>query len=183
MATSPYIHPLLYKSLLIGPASLETPGVVTLSGHDRKEKWEKQSPKGTTGTSTVNHGRDVVEFTASFFLADDEDRDGWDTILKFLQSMTSGPGGKPKAFFCIHPDLVSQGIIECVVTQIGGMTHDSKGGSTVAAKFLEYAPPKPKPASKATTAGVRQGKTVLDPNAAAKRELQLLLQQAKDPIE
>lgn len=182
MATSPYQHPAIYKSLIFSDGS-ESPGVVTLSGHDLPEEWEKQRAKGTTGTTTVNHGRGVIEFTATFSLADDEDRDGWDRMVKFLRSTTSaGGGGKPKAIGVYHPDLVAQQISDCVVTSIGGLTHDDKGGSKGAVKFLEYRPPKPKPASKAAAGGARQGRTVLDPNAKAKRELELLLAQAKQPL-
>jgi hypothetical protein len=181
MATSPYIHPLLYQSIILSNG-MTSPGKVRLSGHDQKEKWERQAPKGTSGEVSVNHGRELVEITATFELADDEDIDGWTDFAKFLYSLTSAGGnGKAKAIGVYHPDLVSGGITDCVVTSLGGLTHDDKGMSHVIVKFLEYRPPKPKAASKAV-AGPRQGTTTLDPNAAAKRELQLLLEQAKKPL-
>lgn len=183
MATSPYIHPLLYKSIILF-GGLTSPGKVRLSGHDVNDDWERQRPKGTTGETTVNHGRKLAEITATFELADDEDRDGWIEFAKFLNSLTSAGGnGKPKAIGVYHPDLVERGFTDFVVTSIGGLTHDDKGMSRAIVKFLEFRPPKPKPASKANSGGgARQGKTTLDPNAAAKRELQLLLEQARRPL-
>lgn len=181
MATSPYVHPLLYKSLVFF-GGVTSPGKVRLSGHDQKDKWERHAPKGTSGEVSINHGRELVEFTASFELADDEDRDGWVEFSKFLKSLTSAGGnGKPKAIGIYHPDLTDGGLIDFVVTSVGGMVHDDKGMSRATAKFLEFRPPKPKPASKAA-AGPRQGTTTLDPNEKAKRELQLLLEQARKPL-
>jgi hypothetical protein len=180
MALSPYVHPEIFRTLIVD--GRESPGTVTLSGHDSKEEWEQQRAKGTTGTTTVGHGRGVMQFTASFFLADDADRDKWDSFRSFLQSLRPANGGKAKAVGVYHPDLVAQQIVDCVVASIGGVTHDNKGGDRVAVQFVEYRPAKPKPAAKPGASAARKpGTTVLDPNAAAKRELQLLLEQARSP--
>lgn len=177
MALSPATHPDIFKALIIGGAF--TPGVVTLSGHDRKEQWEKSKAKGTTLPTTVNHGRDLMQFTATFDLADDEDLDGWEALQKQLLSMTGS--SKTKALGVYHPDLVSQQITDVVVVSIGGLTHDDRGGAKASVVFLEYRPPRPKPAAKPQA---RTGVTTVDrpdPNAAAKRELAALLEQAKNP--
>lgn len=183
MSTSPYQHPAIYQALILSNG-MTSPGKVRLSGHDSKDKWERQAPKGSTGEVSVNHGRELVEFVAAFELADDEDRDGWEEFAKFLNSLTSAGGnGKPRAIGVYHPDLVARSLTDFVVTSIGGLVHDDKGMSRSSVKFLEFRPPKPKPASKAAAGGMRApGKTTLDPNELAKRELQRLLEEARKPV-
>jgi len=175
MATTPGTHPDLYVSVLLG--GVFSPGKVTLSGHDRPERWETQAAKGQTGYTSVHHGDDVREFVATFFLADLEDVAGWDDFQKILESTVSGP--KPKALPCYHPDLVRNRIGDVVVKKIGGFVHDALGGATVAVTFLEYRPPKPKAAAKANASPKPVAKT--DPNAVAKAELQGLLDQVQNP--
>lgn len=177
MATSPSTHPDIYKSLILNGS--ETPGVVTLSDFAFEHDWEEQKAKGSSGATTLNRGRKLGRFTASFYLADDDDLDSWDQVHRTLTDSVEGP--KPKALQIFHPDLLRQRAIDFVVTSIGGFQHDGKGGATVVCKFLEYRPPKPKPAAK-PDAGQRRGTTTVnDPNAARKAELAGLLEQAKQP--
>jgi len=176
MATSPSTHPELYESIKLGNSP--SPGRVTLSGHDRKQKWEIQNPKGTTGFNEINHGQEPMTFTATFYLVDLDDVQAWEDFLRVLRSAIPIAGGKPKALPIYHPDLARQQISDVVCETIGGLTHDDKGGATVSVTFLEYRPHKPRPATKPAA---RQGVTTLDPNAAAKRELSQLLEQAKGP--
>ena len=89
-------------------------------------------------------------------------------------------GASPKALAIYHPDLARNKITDVVVESIGVLQHDGKNGATVVVKFLEYRPPKPKPAKKAA-AGKAAGTSRPDPNADAKRELAALLAQAKAP--
>lgn len=181
MATTPGTHPLIYRSINIG--GRDSPGTVVLSGHERSPvKWETQRPKGSTGAFTVAQGSDPASFTASFFLATLEDVEAWDEFQRHLESSLAGP--KPQSMAVFHPDLVRNRIVDVVVDKIGGFKHDGKNGATVDVKFLEYRPAKPKAATKpgqragaqADTAGQR-----VDPNAAAKRELAALLEQARRP--
>lgn len=172
MATSPATHPDIYKTLIVNGS--ESPGAVKLSDFDFVQEWEEQKAKGSTGATSLNRGRKLARFTATFMLADLEDVAAWDEFHKTLRESVEGP--KPKALFIVHPDLVRQGAIDFVVTQIGGMVHDGKGGSTVACKFLEYRPAKPKAPAKADGSKPRN-----DPNAARKAELAALLAQAKQP--
>jgi hypothetical protein len=175
MATSPFTHPQLYRTITIG--GVESPGVVVLSGHDRTQEWEIRKSKGTTGSRLINHGRNITQFTATFQLADQDDFDAWESFAKMLAATIAG-SGTPKALSCLHPDLVAQGIIEIVVQSVGGLVHDGKGMSTAAIKLIEHTPTKKHtPAQPAA----RKGTTVLDPNAAAKAELTKLLDQAKAP--
>jgi hypothetical protein len=179
VSTNPSNHPDIYRSLILGGAGVETPGTVKLSGHERTHKWDRQRPKGTAGEFTVNQGPNNGGFTATFFLADLEDVTRWDECAKLIASTVDGP--KPVALGVYHPDLVRQRITDVVCESLGGLQHDSKGGATVVVKFLEYRPPKPKPAAKPTA---RTGTTTVerpDPNASAKRELAELLAQAKAP--
>lgn len=176
MSTSPHTHPELYRSIILGGTA--SPGVVTLSNCDRKHNWDVQTPKGQTGAVTVNRGPANGSFTATFYLADDVDVTGWDTFSALIASTVEGP--KPKALSVYHPDLARNKITDVVCESLGILNHDGKGGASVTVKFLEFRPPKPKPAAKAA-AGVPAKAKRLDPNAAAKAELAALLEQAKAP--
>lgn len=175
MSHMPATHPLIYKSIIAD--GVESPGVVTLSGHERAPEIETKAAKGSTGATNVQHGMKIASFTATFNLIDLEDVTAWDSFTKVLESTFNGP--KPKAIFVYHPDLVRQRITEVIVESLGPLQYDAKGGATAVVKFVEYRPPKPKPAAKAGGTAERKGTTKVDPNAAAKRELQLLLDQAK----
>lgn len=177
MALTPHTHPNLFQAIVVGGA--RSPGKVTLSDGSRDHDWQKQKAKGQTGCTTVNHGPDVSDIVASFYLADEEDVDGWDAFHRVLAASVEGT--KPTALSIYHPDLARNKITDVVVKSIGLLQHDGKGGATVVCKFLEYRPPKPKPATKAGAKG-RTGTTTLDdPNAARKAELDALLQQAREP--
>jgi hypothetical protein len=178
MAMTPSTHPDAFKSIILGSGQT-SPGVVTLSGFPREHKWEQNQPKGTTGESTLNRGPKNSGFTASFYLADVDEVEEWDAFQRILSESVEGP--KPRALQAFHPDLLRQKIVDVVVASIGELTHDGKDGATVVCKFLEYRPPKPKPAAKAE-AGTRRGTTTVnDTNAQRKAELAALLEQAKQP--
>ncbi len=196
-------HDDVYSVIVLG--TVRSPGVVTLSGHDRNEDWDIKAAKGQTGASSSLNGRPVGQFTATFYLVSDEpDESGandftrWDEFQRLIESCTSGP--KPIALPIYHPDLARNGFTEVTNGGVSGMKHDGKGGATVVVKFLEYKPPKPKPASKATaTPAARHGVGLAgeagaavnpdaeppppkpDPNADAKRELSELVAKAREP--
>lgn len=177
MATTPYTHPDLYKSIHIG--GVLSPGKVTLSGFDREHDWDVQKAKGSTGATTVNRGPANSGFTASFHLADEEDVEAWDAFQRMLSASVEGP--KPTALSAYHPDLVRNKIVDVVVKSIGSMQHDDRGSATVVCKFIEYRPPKPKPAVKANAKSRAADATSTDPNAARKAELAALVAQAREP--
>lgn len=176
MATNPTIHPDLYKSIILG--NTPSPGTVKLSGHERKHRWETQKPDGSTGCHTISKGPDVRGFTAEFFLADLEDIEAWDAFQALIESTVEGP--KPRALAVYHPDLVRNRIGDVVCESVGGFMHDGRGGARVSVKFLEYRPPKPKPATRPAPSNGKLGDRV-DPNAAAKAELAELQRQARSP--
>lgn len=175
--------------LLLG--TTPSPGKLTLSGHDRNEDWDIKAAKGQTGASSALNGRPIGQFTASFSLADDDDFAEWEDFQRLIESTTNGP--RPVALPIYHPDLARNGFTEVVSGGVGGIVRDAKGGRTAQVKFLEYKPPKPKPAAKAlakpggkpaASAGGEFGPPPPpkpDPNAAAKAELAELLTEARKP--
>lgn len=175
-----------------------SPGVCTLSGHDRKEKWDIKDAKGQDGASTSLQGKPIGQFTASFYLVDDETPgavnqfDAWDNFQKLVESTTNG--AKPVALPIYHPDLARNGFTTVVKASISGMHYDGRGGATVVVEFIEFKPPKAKPAAKAQPkpsssyasdpANDVQGTGVRaapDPNEDAKNELNDLVNQASAP--
>lgn len=184
---NPYDHPELYDVITLGDRV--SPGVVTLTGHDRNPDWDIKAAKGQTGASTSLNGQPIGMFQASFYLADDEEFQQWDEFQRHIESTTNGP--KPVALPVYHPDLARNKFTEVVNGGISGVIHDRMGGMTVQVKFIEYKPPKPRPPQKAASkASGNTGKTDAngnhqpakpDPNAGAKQELAGLLEEAKKP--
>lgn len=176
-----------YSTIVLGTA--RSPGVVTLSGHDRVKKWDVQEAKGTTGASSKKGGDPIGRFSASFYLADDSpdpdseedlnDFERWDNFQRLLEAMDLNDTALP----IYHPDLARNHFTEVAVESIGGMVHDGKGGATVLVKFIEYRPEKPHPVSSATAKpaapGAAFGPPKPDPNAEAKATLAALVEQAK----
>lgn len=180
--------PEIFNSIVLG--GQVSPGKVTLSGHDRDQNWNVQQAKGQTGASSTLEAPPLGEFQASFELTSDspygeeDDFTRWDAFQRLIESTTNGP--TPIALPIYHPDLARNGYTEVVNRGIGGMVRDSRGGGVVQVKFGEHRPPKAKPAKKAaakpaasSSGGAAQAKP--DPNAAAKRELEGLLEEAKRP--
>jgi hypothetical protein len=186
--TTPYEQSEELDSIVLGDRF--SPGRVVLSGHDRVKNWDVQAAKGTTGASSKLNGDPIGTFTATFYLAHDDlndtetnEFDQWEEFQRMLESMTAGP--TPVALPVYHPDLARNKFTEVSVASIGGMVHDGKGGATVAIKFIEYKPSKPKASAGAKAkpgAAAPGGKPAKpDPNAAAKAELAALVAEAKRP--
>lgn len=183
----PFFHDQAYSTIVLG--GKRSPGVVKLSGHNRDKNWDVQAAKGQQGASSALNGDPIGQFQAEFYLSGigdafegPSDFELWDPFQRLIESTTAGP--KPTALPIYHPDLARNGFTEVVNGGVGGMIHDGKGGAIIQVKFIEYRPPKPKPAAKAQaspsapTAG-QANATKPDPNAAAKRELAGLLDQAR----
>lgn len=169
-----------------------SPGLLTLSGHDRVQSWDVQAAKGSTGASSKLNGAPIGRFKARFFLARDhfsdvtgfDDFSQWEEFQRELEAMVSGPTPIAKPIY--HPDLARNKFTEVTVESIGGMVHDGKGGAIVEVGFIEYKPPKPKPAAgakaKPGAIGGGPGRPARpDPNAAAKAQLAALVDEAKKP--
>ncbi len=170
----------LYDTVLL--AGKRSPGFVTLSGHDRNQKWDVKAADGAGGASTTYKGEEIAQFTASFQLVKDPVLDldefaEWSDFAAILRS-TLPPKGKPKALDIYHPDLAANDIKSVCQASIGGMVHDGKGGATVAVKFIEYRPAKKK-------GGSPSGSTTTtkppDPNADLKAKVAALTAEAQRP--
>ena len=180
----PMRFPDLYRSIVLGTAT--SPGVVTLSGHDRNPSWDVAEAKGQEGASSTLNSDPVGQFQASFYLATPEEQLAWSAFQRVIESTTRGP--KPKALPVYHPDLAANHFTEVCNAGVGGFVRDDRGGVTVLVKFIEYRPAKPKPASKASGGGGGGGASTpggssddYDPNAALKEELDALLEEANTP--
>lgn len=163
----------LYQSIVLG--GLSSPGVVTLSGHDRTIGWDVKKGAGQSGATTTRNSDDPAEVTCSFYLADNDDFEAWPAFLDRAKSTISG--AKPVALDVYHPDLAENDIKSVVLKKIGGVVHDKKGGQTRMLVLLEYRPPKPAggtPSGSSKTAAKGP-----DPNQAALDELAKLTAQYK----
>lgn len=160
---------------------MRSPGVVTLSGHDRWQSWDIQQARGREGATSQLQGRGVGQFSARFVLSAPEDFERWPAFAALVSSMTEGPA--PSALPVYHPDLARNQFTEVSSGGIGGMTYDGKGGAAVEVRFVEYRPPRPRRVAPATGgADKATGATrpeAPDPNAARKAELARLRAQAE----
>lgn len=175
---NPIDHPDLYEAIEID--GRRSPGLVTLDGHDRNEKWDIKSADGAGGARTTYKGEEITQFSASFYLVKDpilgiDEFAAWESFAAIIRKSLANPK-KPTALKIYHPDLAANDIKTISYATFGGMKHDGKGGATVVVKFLEYRPakkkggsPLPKPLEKP------------DPNADLKKQLEDLLAEAKKP--
>ncbi len=188
----PYENDEALSHILVG--TTRSPGVCTLTGHDRALDWDIKAAKGQNGASSALNGIPLGEFEVSIYLVDDgadpgspTDFDLWEDFQRLLWSTISGP--KPVALPIYHPDLARNLYTEVVLRHMGGMVHDGRGGATVKFKLGEHRPAKPKPPAKAqakpynqTEGDIGTGRrSAPDPNESAKRELASLLDEARRP--
>jgi len=197
----PYENAESLSVLIVG--SSVSPGVVTIQGIEDAENWNIKAAKGSTGASTTLEGKPPKEFTTEIYLADDspegEEFDRWETFRAIVEATTAG--AKPAPVPVYHYDLAAAGITEAAKKSIKGPVYDGRGGATYTIDWIEYKPPAPKPPATpratargrgATGAGAQgaraqgvnpgQPKSDYDPNAAAKRELEGLLAEARKPV-
>lgn len=165
--------PDLYEYIVLG--GKRSPGIVTLSGHDRNDKWDVQAGQGNDGATTSRKGTDPAQFTASFYLSRDnslsrDDFEFWPEFRALIDSTVAG--ASPKALAIYHPDLAANGISAVCRASVGGFTYDEMGGATVVVKFIEYRPPKKKGGGSPN--GSKPNTKKDDPNAAALAELEAL---------
>ena len=165
----------LYNSVYLG--GVKSPGVVTLSGHDRNVEWDVKNGTGQTGASTTVKSIPPITFTATFYLVRDDAQGidqfaDWPAFLQVIESTVNG--SKVQAVDIYHPDLASQNppITSVAKASVGGVVHDGKGGQTIVVKFQEYRPPKP---AGGTSTGSKSKKA--DPEAAAEAEIFALTKQ------
>lgn len=163
---SPTNYEELYDSIILG--TTRSPGVVTLSGHDRKVNWKVNQAQGQKGATMVRSSETPISFTATFKLADDEDFAAWPAFRGLIDSTVSG--ATPKALDIYHPDLAENQIVSVVKDTTKGTQHDGEGGQIKVVQFIEYFPPTPSGGSPKGS----QSKKGPDPNQAALDELAAL---------
>lgn len=171
----------LYNSVYL--AGVRSPGVVTLSGHDRKVTWDVKSGPGLSGATTTLKEIPPIEFTATFYLVKDDSQAidqfvEWESFLRVIESTISG--AKPKAVDIYHPDLAAQTppIASVCKGSVSGVVHDGKGGQTIAVKFQEYRAPKKTGGTPAGSSTKSKAQTKApDPEAAALAEIDKLTKQ------
>lgn len=163
----------LYNAIVLGGVS--SPGVVKLSGHNRKANWDVKSTDGQKGASTTLKDIPPIAFDAEFTLTDIADFDAWEAFRDLIKSTISGQ--KPRALDIYHPDLAENDVNSVCQATIGGREHDGKGGQKIKVTFQEYRPPAPAGGSPKGAASKNPNKT--DPDADALAELQRLVDQYK----
>lgn len=171
---NPIAQEALFDSILL--AGVFSPGVVTISGHKRVQKYDVKEADGSAGASVTRKGESLSEFTCTFKLSIDpvlgiDDFAAWDDFLLLLKSCTAKKD--PVALAIYHPDLMALDIGNVVPKEIGGLQHDGKGGATVSVVFLEYLAPKPKSGSPKPKGGKA------DPNADIKKQIDEELKKAQ----
>lgn len=164
---NPIDDPELYDHIELG--DVESPGIVTLSGHDRKTGWDIKKGSKQKGATTTQTCDEPCEFTASFKLTDEDDFNDWPAFLAVVLATVSGPTSKAVDIY--HPDLAENDIKSVVKATVMGVVHDGMGGQTRAIKFLEYKPPRK---AGGTPNGSKASAKAPDPNAAALAEIAAL---------
>lgn len=168
----------LYDAIQLG--GTRSPGLVTLSGHDRNQKWDVKEADGNGGAHATYKGEQITQFQASFYLVKDpilglDEFAAWESFAALIRSSLP-KGGRAKALPIYHPDLAANDIKKVSQASVGGMAHDGKGGATVVVKFIEYRPPK-----KTSGLPTKPAASKADPNADLKAEIEGLLKQAHTP--
>lgn len=169
----------LYDAIVL--ANKRSPGRVTLSNHDRNQRWDVKEPVGHGGGTTTYKGETIAQFQCEFMLVKDpvlglDEFAEWDAFAALIKSMLP-KSGAPKATPIYHPDLAANDIKSVSQASIGGMIHDGKGGAKVVVKFLEY-----RPAKKTSGLATKPTKDAPpDPNADLKAQIDVLLKEAKKP--
>jgi hypothetical protein len=173
-----------YNTIMVGET--RSPGIVRVTGHDRKIDWKKQPAQGTQGATSTLVGIPLGTFQTEFTLSTIEEQEAWPAFQRLLESTYSGP--TPKALPIYHPDLAENRFTDAVVENIGGLRDDGLGGKLVQVLWSEHRPPKPKPAQKPLTDAdlpllidKKHPVPKPGPNQAARDELAGLFEQARAP--
>ncbi len=132
-------------------AGKASPGVVKISGPGLVVGWDVQNASGNAGASTKRTGEPIKEFSAEFDLSNEvddlniSDFDNWDAFQELLESSTASK--TPQALEVYHPDLARNHITAVTLKSIGQMSLTTGGGGKIKVDFIEFRPPKPKPAA------------------------------------
>lgn len=171
----------IWSTLVV--AGMASPGSVTITGHGREVGWDIQEAKGQEGATTTRKGGPIAKFTATFYLTDELDANGysdfdyWPAFQSLLESSFTGP--EPIALEVYHPDLARNFITAAVLAKMGEMRPDGKGGASIAVDMMQYRPKRPKSSG---SPGQTKTKTKGDQAVAdAEAELNALLEEGNVP--
>lgn len=149
----PYANADAWNQLIV--AGTVAPGTFSPSGHKRTIGWDVKDAAGQDGATSTRKGSPIGKFTGTHTLSDNpggtSDFAEWEAYEALLR--TSYGSDPPLALELIHPDLNRNGWTSACVAEIGEMVLDGKGGGKCAIGWIQYAPPKPKPASGASGGG------------------------------
>jgi hypothetical protein len=138
-------------------AGMPTPGLVEVTGGDRKHKWDKKEAKGSSGATITSQGAEPAEPTMKVRLWFDRENNInhfwlWDLNIKpILEAALEGK----TAIDIYHPSLAANGINSVVVQEVSQLAKEGEDGlHSITIKFLEFRPPKP---AGATPKGSKSG--------------------------
>jgi hypothetical protein len=139
------VHPLdnpdVWSHIVV--AGVSSPGICTVSGAERKWKWEKKEAKGKSGASVTGGNKELAEpsFTLKLWRRGAVDHIAdWSA---FRPTLGTPDPNNPVALDVYHPALEANEIRSVVVQEIGPLTDKGKGMWEVTVKLLEYRKPEP----------------------------------------
>lgn len=162
---------------------VRSPGIVTVSGFEREQNLDVKESDGQKGATTTWKGEKVAKGTLSFYLVRNDDVNEfelWDAFAAlWWATVPPKSGKKPVAKDVYHPDLARNHVTSLILSKMGKIVHDGRGGAAVTIDASEYYPPKP-----AAAGGASGSKPKTDPNdpiSQATAELNNLLNTASKP--
>ena len=161
---NPLDDPALYNVVELG--GVQSPGRVTITGHDRKQGWDIKEGQWAEGRDDNALDGRPCRVHLLVLPGGPRDFDAWPTFLATVNS--TADGAAPLALDIYHPDLAEVGITSVVKATVAGTTHDGMGGQTKVVKFLEYRPPAP---ARGSPKGSKASAKAPNPNQAALDEL------------
>jgi hypothetical protein len=166
----------VYDKIILG--LVQSPGVVTLEGHDRVIGWDTQTGTAQSGGTISRTSETPIEFTAKFVLATTEEQEEWDTFALEIWDTIRGP--KPKGKDIYHPDLARNEIKSVVLARMGGMKGVAPAPREITVAFKEYKPKKPKGGS-ASGSSTKKRANEPDPNQDKLDEIERLRKEYETP--
>lgn len=110
--------------------------------------WDKKDASAQRGASISRVNEPLIEYTVRHELSDEEYEfgdiltddferwDGWEFVMARSYEDNS-------ALDVDHPELLRQGVLAAVVTEIGPIQRNEDGGATVECKWAQWREPEP----------------------------------------
>lgn len=143
---------------VIAVSGVNSPGLVTLSGFKRENKFDVKEGKGAFGSTTTYVGRPPAKGTLTFRAWTNDQFDAWNDFLPLFQY---NPTKKSvTAVEVYHPLLADLEIHSVVATSVSAWENDGTLLWTRTIELLEYFP-----APKVNATSTPSGSQTNDPNA------------------